>query len=63
MAAGWSSEGFLSDAPVIDVEGHYAALGILPTATAAVIKAVYRVRMMEIHPDRKLSESIGPTRS
>jgi DnaJ domain len=35
-----------------DPLGYYKALGVLPDATLAVIKAVYRVRAMELHPDR-----------
>src|SRR5205823_15056210 len=37
------------------VTNYYQALGILPDASQAVIKAVYRARAMELHPDRNTS--------
>jgi len=45
----------LTDKTFIDFEGHYTTLGVQSNATLAVIKAVYRVRMMEVHPDRNQS--------
>lgn len=38
--------------PDLDPDGHYAMLGVQPTATPSLIKAAYRVRAMELHPDR-----------
>lgn len=35
-----------------DPKGFYAILGVLPTATPALVKAAYRIRAMELHPDR-----------
>lgn len=35
-----------------DPRGYYTILGIQPTATPALVKAAYRVRAMELHPDR-----------
>lgn len=35
-----------------DPLGYYRCLGIDPTATAAEVKAAYRSRAMELHPDR-----------
>jgi hypothetical protein len=35
-----------------DPLGYYKALGVLPDASPAVIRAVYRARAMELHPDR-----------
>jgi DnaJ-class molecular chaperone len=35
-----------------DPQGYYACLGVKPSATQAEIKAAYRVRAMELHPDR-----------
>lgn len=40
-----------------DYKGYYAALGVQPTATPALIKAAYRVRAMELHPDRNPTPS------
>jgi len=38
-----------------DPKGYYAILEITPTASAAEIKAAYRRRAMELHPDRNES--------
>lgn len=38
-----------------DPKGYYAILNVLPTASAAEIKAAYRRRAMEAHPDRNNS--------
>ena len=40
-----------------DHKGYYTMLGVQPNATAALIRAAYRVRAMELHPDRNASES------
>lgn len=40
-----------------DYKGYYAALGVQPNATPALIKAAYRVRAMELHPDRNPTAS------
>lgn len=40
-----------------DYKGYYAVLGLQPNATQALIKAAYRVRAMELHPDRNTSSS------
>lgn len=40
-----------------DYKGYYAALGVQPTATPALIKAAYRIRAMELHPDRNPTAS------
>lgn len=38
-----------------DPLGYYEALGVLPRANPALIKAAYRVLAMELHPDRNKS--------
>lgn len=38
--------------PDNDPKGYYACLGLQPGATAALIRAAYKVRAMELHPDR-----------
>lgn len=38
--------------PNNDPMGYYACLGLQPGATAALIRAAYKVRAMELHPDR-----------
>ncbi|MCO5401764.1 DnaJ domain-containing protein [Ralstonia soli] len=35
-----------------DPKGYYAILGVAPDAEAGEIKATYRRRAMELHPDR-----------
>jgi hypothetical protein len=35
-----------------DPKGYYAVLEVQPNASAALIRAAYRVRAMELHPDR-----------
>lgn len=40
-----------------DPKGYYAVLQISPTASAAEIKAAYKRRAMELHPDRNPSSS------
>ena len=39
-----------------DPRGHYARLGVAPTAPASVIRAAYRALAMEQHPDRDKDE-------
>jgi hypothetical protein len=40
-----------------DPKGYYAILGVSPSASAADIKAAFRRRAMELHPDRNKSSS------
>lgn len=40
-----------------DAKGYYAILGLQPSATSALIRAAYRVRAMELHPDRNKEAS------
>lgn len=40
-----------------DPDGYYEILGLQPTATQALIRAAYRVRAMELHPDRNKDPS------
>ena len=40
-----------------DHKGYYAILGVQAGATTGLIKAAYRVRAMELHPDRNASAS------
>lgn len=40
-----------------DAKGYYAILGIQSSATLALIRAAYRVRAMELHPDRNKDTS------
>ena len=40
-----------------DPKGYYAVLGIAPTATSSEIKAAYRRRAMDLHPDRNTSST------
>ena len=41
--------------PPKDPKGYYAILGVRPNASAAEIKAAFRHRAMELHPDRNKS--------
>lgn len=40
-----------------DPMGYYAVLQVAPTASAALIKAAYRQRAMELHPDRNRAKT------
>jgi len=40
-----------------DPKGYYEILGLQPGATPALIRAAYRVRAMELHPDRNKASS------
>jgi DnaJ-class molecular chaperone len=40
-----------------DPKGYYAVLGLSPGANAAQIKATFRRRAMELHPDRNRSHN------
>jgi hypothetical protein len=40
-----------------DPKGYYAVLQVAPTASAALIKAAYRQRAMELHPDRNKAKT------
>lgn len=41
----------------VDPAGHYAALGLRPAAAAADVRAAYRRRALELHPDRQSAKA------